>query len=73
MKLSRYMKENKLTDEDVALALGATISAVGKWRRGERMPRPGVMQKILLLTTGAVSPNDFHAPRTVTSETEARI
>lgn len=59
MKLGKYLKDNRITDEEFGQKVGATTHAVGKWRRGERRPRDGFMRKIVLVTAGSVSPNDF--------------
>lgn len=36
--ISKYRKENKMTQEDLALALGVTFAAVSKWERGVATP-----------------------------------
>ncbi len=59
MRLSEYMREMKLTDDEFASAVGATAFAVGKWRRGERTPRDAFMRKIVAATKNCVTPNDF--------------
>lgn len=59
MKLSRYLKLNALSDAAFAELVGATAFAVGKWRRGERTPRGAFMRKIIIATSGSVTPNDF--------------
>jgi hypothetical protein len=59
MKLSRYLKDNKITDAEFAESVCATHFAVGKWRRGERTPRDPFMRRIVKATCGAVTPNDF--------------
>lgn len=59
MKLSRYLKDNKITDVEFATQVHATPFAVGKWRRGERTPRDVFMRRIVKATCGAVTPNDF--------------
>mgnify|MGYP003109343393 FL=1 len=65
MKLSEYLKENKITQEDFlqqAKSVGATFSihAVSKWCQGHRIPRQDEMYVIHAITNGAVSPNDFY-------------
>ncbi|MBR4496964.1 MAG: helix-turn-helix domain-containing protein, partial [Acholeplasmatales bacterium] len=36
--ISKYRKENKMTQEDLAEALGVTFAAVSKWERGLATP-----------------------------------
>lgn len=76
MKLAKFMKENRLTDAAFANLVGSTEFAVGKWRRGERTPRRSSMQRILLATAGAVTPNDFLSaqppPRATLATAEAQ-
>ena len=71
MKLSKYLKENRVSDDEFAQAVGATAFAVGKWRRGERKPRDVFMRRIISATAGAVSPNDFLAAEVSLSATIA--
>lgn len=59
MLLSKYMSDNKRTDAAFADEVKATVSAVVKWRRLERTPRPVFMKRITAATKGAVTANDF--------------
>ena len=60
MKLLDYMKLHHASDSDIALAVG-TVSpaAVKKWKYGETSPRLPELVKLVELTNGAVTPNDF--------------
>lgn len=40
--------------------LGVGREAVRKWLRGERIPRPEVMRRIVEVTEGKVGPADFY-------------
>jgi hypothetical protein len=60
MKLAAYLSLHNCTYSDFALLTGATIFAVGKWARHERLPRPDAMRKIAEVTAGAVTANDFN-------------
>lgn len=71
MKLSRYLKNNGLTHADFAKLVDSTEHAVAKWCRGERTPREKFMRKILSVTCGEVSPNDFFKPADVPASTPA--
>lgn len=63
MKLSDYMRANRLTNAAFASLIGTvTASAVRKWRYGERAPRLGELLKIQQVTNGQVAPSDFMKP-----------
>ena len=62
MKLSTYLTQSGFTQADFAKAIGASAFAVGKWTRGERIPRPAALARITLATKGKVTANDFFAP-----------
>jgi transcriptional regulator with XRE-family HTH domain len=64
MKLASYLSANGCTYADFAQKVGASTFAVGKWVRGERLPRPGVLSRIVAETGGQVTANDFfgHTP-----------
>ena len=59
MKLALYLTANKLTYAEFAKAVGASTFAVGKWARGDRLPRPDALSKIVAATRGQVTANDF--------------
>lgn len=61
MKLSTYLAQSGSTQADFAKAIGASPFAVGKWARGERIPRPSLLAKITAQTGGKVTANDFFA------------
>lgn len=61
MDLQSWLTEQKISHAEFAVRVGATKHAVGKWVRGERMPRPVVMEKIGRITEGQVTANDFMA------------
>ena len=66
MKLSAWLKENKMTQkqflEIAANSHSANFSthALVKWCSGQRIPRPEDMKVIYNATEGNVSPNDFY-------------
>lgn len=60
MDLHTYMRSHGLTDTEMAEKTGFSSSAIGKWRRLERFPRPKQMQRIRAATEGAVCPADFY-------------
>lgn len=59
MTLTEFMKSRSLTDAQLAEMLDCSPGALRKWRYGERTPRPDQMRRILEVTDGLVTPNDF--------------
>jgi transcriptional regulator with XRE-family HTH domain len=57
--LSDYMNAHKLTDDDVAAALGRTRSTVSRIRRRKMRPDWETIKKIQEFTGGQVTANDF--------------
>lgn len=57
---ARFLAENKITAEDMATRIGASVSAVRKWARDERIPGKDQMRRIAEVTDGAVMPIDFY-------------
>ena len=61
MKLSDFMAARGLPDAEFARLIGVgSRMAVMRYRRGERIPRPEVMRRIVEVTNGAVGPADFY-------------
>lgn len=72
MKLSRYMVQHGLTDEEMSSRIGdVSVSGLRKWLRDERMPRAEQMRRIFEVTDGAVAPNDFVLGEAPASEVSA--
>ena len=66
MKLSQYLKENKITQDEflsMSKEFGGSFSihAVSKWCQGQRIPRQDEMRIIYKITDGEVTPNDFYS------------
>jgi hypothetical protein len=59
MMLETWMIKNELTDMELSKKIGVTHSAVRKWRVGIRIPRPKQVARILEVTNGQVTANDF--------------
>ncbi len=59
MQLSTYMARNKLTDEDVAKAIGCHRVTVSRLRRGVARPYWATAQAIFEFTGGKVSADDW--------------
>jgi len=61
MKLKEYLILKKQSIEDFSLELGLSYAAVRLYVNAGRVPTPKVMRKIIEITNGAVTPNDFYA------------
>ncbi len=60
MTLDQYMRTNSVHEAELAEKLACSVGAVRKWLSGERLPRPEQMQKIVNITDGQVTANDFY-------------
>jgi transcriptional regulator with XRE-family HTH domain len=58
MKLAIWMTKKKITQEKLAPKLGVTRVAISYWLHGS-IPRRASLAKIVKLTKGAVTYNDF--------------
>lgn len=61
MQLEAFMKDRQMDAAAVAAAVGVSPEAVRKWLRGERIPRPAQMRRIVQMSGGEVRPADFYA------------
>ena len=59
MRLSDYLSEQGHGDAEFAVAIGVDRSSVNRMRNGKLVPSPAVMQRIIELTGGRVTANDF--------------
>lgn len=60
MKLNDYLIKNEITTRSFAKKLGASYSAVCKWRIRNRFPKPRMMLKIQKATSGRVKITDWY-------------
>lgn len=60
MELKLWIKDQGLTALTFAEKVNHSEFAVGKWVRGERIPRPDAMRKIAEVTGGGVTAADFY-------------
>lgn len=61
MKLDKYLKKNQITSQQFATRIGASFSAVSKWRiRDRKRPRRMWLDKIHKETNGKVSHADWN-------------
>lgn len=49
-----------MSEAELGRAIGVGQAAVNRYIRGERIPRPDVMRRIVETTNGAVGPADFY-------------
>lgn len=61
MRLTDYLTKEEITTSEFARRIGVDQMSVGRYRRGERIPRPDIMQKITVATGGRVGPADFYS------------
>jgi hypothetical protein len=60
MKLAEFLSLSKMTQADFARATGLSQQVVGRYVYGHRVPRTEAMARIVAVTRGAVTPNDFY-------------
>tara|TARA_Y100000385_G_C12947493_1_gene573987 strand:+ start:822 stop:1022 length:201 start_codon:yes stop_codon:yes gene_type:complete len=59
MTLKLYLKMKGIKPDDFAESVGFSKGGVLKWISGERYPRHEAISKIMEVTNGAVTANDF--------------
>jgi len=59
MKLGAWITEQKLTHEGAAVLLEIDQVTVTRYVNGTRTPRKPIMERIVKVTGGAVTANDF--------------
>jgi hypothetical protein len=60
MKLADWLEAHSITDARFGEMIGAARQAVHRYRAGGRVPDKVMMSRIVKVTGGAVSPNDFY-------------
>lgn len=60
MKLRDWMTRHNISEARLAGSLGTSQATVNRYARGERIPRPNIMARIIAATDGAVRPADFY-------------
>lgn len=73
MLLTDWLTSINLSDADFGKRLDPPVSAVTvwRWRTGARHPRPVDVRRIMRVTGGAVTANDFLAPQKRRSRRDA--
>jgi hypothetical protein len=59
MTLEEYLAQSKQDRFQFARLIGRSPEAVRRYLKGHRTPDRGTMARILLVTEGQVTPNDF--------------
>lgn len=59
--LTKFREGREQTLEAFATELGASKGMLWKWENGKAIPRPEYMRKIMEISSGAVTPNDWYA------------
>jgi transcriptional regulator with XRE-family HTH domain len=66
MRLAEWRRERRMTQSELASAIGCTQSAISNFERADtlarsQIPGPDLIVAIYRLTRGAVTPNDFYS------------
>ena len=61
MRLQEYLDHKNITASQFASEIGRAVSTVTRLAKGQAIPEPETMAKIIVATSGAVQPNDFFA------------
>ncbi|MFC5423241.1 helix-turn-helix domain-containing protein [Bosea eneae] len=59
MKLAEYLRTRDMKPAEFARIVGTHRQNVSRWMNGIAVPRPDDLRKILEVTDGKVTPNDF--------------
>jgi transcriptional regulator with XRE-family HTH domain len=59
MTLQDWLSSQEVSDADFADRIGVTRQALYRYKTGQRMPRIGILRKIISETSGKVRAQDF--------------
>lgn len=59
MTLTQFLSSHGIADAAFAESIGVSRQALHRYKRGERRPEWDVLERIVRVTEGAVTPNDF--------------
>jgi predicted transcriptional regulator len=71
MQLASYLTKRHIHPADFAKQIGVSGEAVRRYLVEGRIPTPAVMTRILEVTQGKVTANDFYSARTKAEELHA--
>jgi transcriptional regulator with XRE-family HTH domain len=60
MKLEQYIKEQGLSNRELAIRLGVSDAAISLWLSGDRSPKRENISKIIKATCGQVTYEDWY-------------
>lgn len=63
MTLDEYLTAEKLTETVFAAKVGISQPHVGRLRKGRVWPQKDLLARIMIVTEGKVTPNDFLSQR----------
>lgn len=70
MKLAEYMEQSQKDDAEMAASLGVDRTTVMRLRTGRNRPSWAVADRLVEVTQGAVTPNDFVMPSQESEDAE---
>lgn len=59
MQITDWLTKNDISDSAFAARIGVSRQALWRYKSGERIPRPIILQRIQGETGGQVNPADF--------------
>ena len=59
MRLADWLTANDTSDAAFAAPIGVTRQTVARYKSGDRRPEGDVLERIVQVTDGRVTPNDF--------------
>jgi len=59
MTLETWLAKNQTSDAAFATQIGVSRQALWRYKSGERIPRPKILERIQVATGGRVKPADF--------------
>lgn len=73
MQLREWLQKHNMNLSAFARRVGVSPAAVSRYLREERMPQPGVMERIYQETRGKVGPADFYQLKRDRSHSDGHV
>ena len=67
MNIKRFRRMNEIRADKLCAELGIKRNTLSRYESGERFPRPDILLRILAVTKGQVTAEDFRAAATRTT------